>query len=163
MLFRSVSQSRYIEGEWENGLLNGYGKYESLDRTTIHIGQFKDNKFHGRGTEQRRGGDIAEMFEGIWKNGFLVKVTYEYTRKDLKINLKANEFLRDYVKKIKGNNLEEIKEEKRDQEYRQNKNLNLEIFVTEPNPEGEVFFKINTNTDTASLKINGDEVGWKLS
>jgi cytochrome c551/c552 len=37
--------------------------------------------------------------------------------------------------------------------------VNLQVSVTEPTPDGDVIISIQTNTDTASLKINGEEQG----
>jgi TonB family protein len=43
--------------------------------------------------------------------------------------------------------------------YRGNPPLNLEVTHSEPSADGSVIFNIKTNTDTASLKINGLEEG----
>jgi hypothetical protein len=50
--------------------------------------------------------------------------------------------------------------EKRQREQaRVNQRINLQVYNSEPNPDGSFYINIQTNTDTASLKINGSEEG----
>jgi osmotically-inducible protein OsmY len=56
-----------------------------------------------------------------------------------------------------------FEEEKRTREQaRNNQRLSLQVTNTQPNSEGDFVINIQTGTDTASLKINGEELGGRV-
>jgi len=57
-----------IDGEWQNGALNGKGKYQHPNGTR-YIGEWRNNKFHGKGVLHVKGKKVY----GIFKNGKLVR------------------------------------------------------------------------------------------
>jgi hypothetical protein len=60
------------------------------------------------------------------------------------------------------NERKKLEEEKRSRaQARNSQRINLQISNTQPNANGEFTVSIKTNSDTASLKINGDEQGGK--
>lgn len=53
-----------------------------------------------------------------------------------------------------------LEEENRQREFaKSTQRINLQITSTQPNAEGDLTISIQTNADTASLKINGEELG----
>jgi hypothetical protein len=52
-------------------------------------------------------------------------------------------------------------EKRQREQVRLNQRINLQVTNTEPNSDGGFFINIQTGTDTASLKINGEEQGGK--
>jgi len=67
------------EGNWENGVLNGFGKkyakgyYDTLDdenagTSLVYAGDFADNKFHGKGKQFSYSGKIE--YDGDYKEGW---------------------------------------------------------------------------------------------
>ena len=53
-----------------------------------------------------------------------------------------------------------LEEEKRQREQaKASSRINLQVFTTKPNNDGAYTISIQTNSDTASLKINGEEIG----
>ena len=58
-----------FEGHWKNGKLNGSGR-GIYGKRSYYIGNFKDNRFDGKGTECYIDGAIYQ--KGIWKNGHLI-------------------------------------------------------------------------------------------
>ena len=56
-----------------------------------------------------------------------------------------------------------FEEEKRNREQtRNNQRINLQVTNTQANVEGDFVINIQTGTDTASLKINGEELGGRI-
>ena len=56
-------------GEWQDGEMNGQGTKTWPGGK--YVGGFKDNKFHGQGTEYNSKG--AAVRSGVWENDALVK------------------------------------------------------------------------------------------
>ncbi len=128
-------------GEFDKSERNGFGfiVIRALGGLTI-IGEYKDGKRNGKGMEITPDGKIVK--EGIYQLGELIKLE----EVDIPIFLK-NEYLSaiDKSKKL----------EKKDV----NKNLNLKVTHTSPADDGIFEITIITNTDTASLLIDGVEQG----
>ena len=56
-----------------------------------------------------------------------------------------------------------VNEDNRRREFaKTNRRINLEINNTQPSADGDLVINIQTNTDTASLKINGEEQGGRV-
>lgn len=120
-------------GEFRDGKANGFGKYQS-PKGEIYIGEFKDYMNHGKGILLDKNGSIIS--EGIFEFGKIVRA--EKTNINLTSD-RSEKFPRERASNIS--------------------RLNLEISHTEPNADGDFLISINTNSDTSSLKINGEEFG----
>ena len=68
------------DGQWFKGLMQGWGEMKRYDTGISHIGEFKNNQYHGLGTAKRR----KEILRGYFKNGFLHKKidNYKITKDD---------------------------------------------------------------------------------
>jgi hypothetical protein len=103
------SNNSFYDGEFANGKFHGEGKY--TDDSTFYEGYFVNGKYHGKGNIKRlitgnseynsvreyRGYFVGnkysgtgmlidingDVFEGTWKNGYLVKGTVKYNTGDI--------------------------------------------------------------------------------
>jgi len=58
------------EGDYNEGLKHGYGRYEDLPRKNSYEGQWQSDKKHGQGTEQIEDGSVYEgRFDNDLKSG----------------------------------------------------------------------------------------------
>jgi len=125
--------------EYENSEQNGLGVFIFPDGLTF-ISQYKNGKREGKGLDIRTDGQIEK--EGIWQLGELVKLE----EVDLPI-FQKREYL-DAIGKSKKSSVEIAKNK-----------LTIKIANTEPASDGSFTVSIQTNADTASLKVNGEELG----
>jgi uncharacterized caspase-like protein len=171
---------KYI-GEFISGSPNGYGVHYFENGDTRYIGKFSttnilgiEKKFlcssvymHGTGILQKKSGDfyLGNFFydkfsgdglyitndgykqEGAWKDGkFLQEKSIE------SIRVLTENFLPDNIVLRVKDRIGQV------QKLAINK-ISLQIFIRNQNEQGEISIEINTNADTASLKINGEEQG----
>ncbi len=169
-------------GNFKDSLRNGEGTH-TLSNGDKFIGEFRDSNYHGRGIYTYANGDkyVGEfkdgkyhgqaifLFangirrEGIWENGFFVR--------EAKVSLpKLNE---NAATNNAGSGIDsenhKLAEEQRYLEKKQprekagsSQRINLQVSATLPTSDGEYFISIETNVDTASLKVNGEELGGKV-
>ena len=77
-------QIKYYEGNWLNDKMNGFGKL-SIDSKIKYEGEFKDDKYHGKGIEHFSHGE----FNGTFENG--LRMGYgEFTWKNIDKIFKGN-------------------------------------------------------------------------
>jgi hypothetical protein len=142
-----------------NGTPDGLGTWNDPHGLS-YIGEFKAGKYNGQGILIFPNGSRQE---GIWNDDQLVRKS--------KVNLPSLEFKT-------ANNIERgdlaserqrlaeerrrLENEKRQRELaKQNSGITISATATQPDPSGVVTINIQTNTDTSSLKINGEELGGK--
>ncbi len=145
-------------GEFREDKKNGQGTYTWADGGK-YIGEFKDDKKHGQGTYYRTNG---ERVEGIFENDKYVGASKVNNLANSKNNNKSEINALEQERKQLADERRKLEEEKRSREQaRSSQRINLQISNTQPNANGEFTVSIKTNSDTASLKINGDEQGGK--
>ena len=171
--FRSNDQfkgSKYV-GEFNNGKFNGQGILFRADGR-IELGEWKSDKPNGRFIEYRADGSIERS--GIFVDGNLFTSQYidpnSFTRieRNKTVPVVTDSNRRDAEAKLELERLR-LSEEKRrlDEDKRQLEQVKLSNGVliiasaTQPDSNGLVTVNIQTNTDTSSLKINGEELGGK--
>lgn len=171
-----------LEGEWRNGLLNGFGSY-SYGNGDKYAGDYKDGKPMGQGTYTYANGDryVGEFkgvkrngkgiftfadgkkMEGVWENDKFVREAKVNLPNNANANVNARNRDRDEIDRERQQLAEErrrLDEDKRQREQaRATQRLNLQVSHTQPDPEGGFSITIQTNADTASLKIDGIEEG----
>ena len=178
----TTSNGDKYEYETKNGKINGQGAI-SWATGDNYVGQFKDNYFDGQGTFTYSNGN---KYMGEWKNskwngkgihtkpdGYRFEGIFEDNRfiRDAKVNLPSlNSNTADNTER---NNLElerqrlaeerrklEAQKAQREQEKKASR-IVITATATQPDSSGVVTINIQTNTDTSSLKINGEELGGK--
>ncbi len=144
-------------GEFKNGTYHGRGKY-TQGNSEKYFGEFKDGKYHGEGILTTADG---RRFEGIWENNNFIreaKVNLPNPNDNVVPNLDRADIDRERQQ------LEEerrrLGEEKLQREQqRRSQQLNMTVSNTQPSSDGSFILNVQTNADTASLKINGNEEG----
>jgi hypothetical protein len=169
-----------LEGEWRNGLLNGFGSY-AYGNGDKYVGDYKDGKPMGQGTYTYANGDryVGEFkgvkrsgkgiftfvdgkkMEGIWENDKFVREAKVTLPNNANGNARNRD--RDEIDRERQQLAEErrrLDEDKRQREQaRATQRLSLQVSHTQPDPEGGFSITIQANADTASLKIDGIEEG----
>jgi hypothetical protein len=172
------------EGEWQNGLLDGYGgsinrygdvyvgNFLSGDRHGFgisnrsdgskYVGEFSNDGVHGYGVDIEKDGSKRE---GVWANAVLIRES----KIDFSTMQHNSIALRDYLAENGNENrrkedLRRLLENEKIQreQQRQNQRVNLQVTHTQPAADGSFTINVQTNTDTASLLVNGSEEGGRL-
>ena len=148
--------NKYV-GEWKDDKYNGQGTY-TFASGHKYVGEFKDGNMNGQGTYTFADGRVQE---GIWADNKFVRVE--------KINLPNQQtdlVLNEDRRRLEADRLalaeqqRRFDEEKRNREQaRQSSKLSLQATTTIPDANGTVIITVRTDTDTSSLKVNGEEQG----
>jgi hypothetical protein len=147
------------EGSWKNGALDGLG-VEISNAGEKYIGEFKNGLKNGLGKKYLANG---VLIMGVWENDNFIRAA-KVNLPDLIDNVVTNTDRADM-----GGNRQQLAEDRRrlEQDKRQreqaklSQRINLQASITTPTNDGEYTISIQTNADTASLKINGEELGGK--
>lgn len=153
--FTNANGNKYV-GEFFYDKMHGFGIYDLVNRGK-YVGEFKDDNFHGQGIFTMADGTTRE---GIWENNNLIlesKISIINKSND-EINVSKDNLNNERQKKY--TERRKFEEEKRNREQARNsQRLSLQVTNTQANAEGDFVINIQTGTDTASLKINGEEQG----
>jgi hypothetical protein len=169
---------KYV-GEFMDGKFIGQGTYYYLANNQFkgdkYVGEWKDGKRNGQGITYSANGGIKQS--GIYKDNLLVTSQYidpnSFTRiarnnsapavsdsqrqaieqRERQIELESQRVAEERRR---------LEEDKRQRELaKQSKRISINASATQPDSTGVVTINIQTNTDTSSLKINGEELGGK--
>ena len=152
--------SSYV-GNFSEGSYHGVGT-RTANLGPIYVGEFREGQFHGQGTITYRDGSnyVGEFTngyydgqgaytkvgrppqEGIWKNGVFVRAKR----------------IPDHIAGRTPSTPPTVAIAPRQAEASRS-TLNLTASASSPDSNGVVTLAITTNSDTASLRVNGDEVG----
>jgi len=128
---------KYV-GEWRDYRRHGQGILTKANGDK-YVGEWRDGKFNGQGTYTYANG---KSLEGIWENGRFVRA----------------ERIPDHIAGRAPSMPPPVAQVPRQAEPPRS-TLSLAVSSSPPDANGVVTFAITTNSDTASLKINGDEEG----
>jgi len=147
---------KYV-GEFKDGKYNGQGTFTFADGNK-YVGEFRDDKYNGEGIYISADG---RRQEGVWENNVFIR--------EAKVNLPnlnnnvASSLDRSDIERERQQLAEErrrLEDEKRQREQARNsQRINLQVSNTVPTSDGSYTITIQTNSDTASLKLNGEELG----
>jgi hypothetical protein len=167
------SWSQY-EGEWQNGKFNGIGTFTWPDGKK-YLGEWLDDMRNGRGIRYYSDGTIIES--GIYNNGKLVNPQYIdpniFTSiSSRKTSPEIPESQRKQVEQSKEQLEQErlrLAEERRQldaekaqrEQEKKSSRIAIKGSASQPDANGDFTISIQTGADTASLKIDGEEVGGK--
>jgi hypothetical protein len=152
----SADGEKYV-GEFKNEKKHGQGTYTWADGEK-YVGEWMDDKKHGQGVYTKADG---RRFEGIWENNkFIREAKVNLPNLNNNIATNTNRADIDRERQQLAEERRQLEEEKRQREQqRRNQRLNLTVSNTQPASDGSFTINVQTNTDTASLKINGNEEG----
>ena len=139
--FTFLNGSKYV-GEFKDGKMQGQGTYTWVDGNK-YVGNMMDNKLYGQGTYTFANGDT---YAGSFTDN---PSTNEH---------EFNEWIRSNLTLQSNTSTKQVKKQKA---VPKESTLDLKVTVSKPKENGEVTLSINTNADTASLKVNGKEEGGK--
>ena len=165
---------KYV-GDYKDGQFNGQGTLTFADGRVL-LGEWSEGKANGRLIQYSANGSIEKS--GIFKDDVLVLTQYfdprSFTRitrnnstpavsdsqrqaieqRERQVELEAQRVAEERRK---------LDEDKRQRELvKQSSRISISASATRPDSSGVVTINIQTNTDTSSLKINGDELGGKV-
>jgi hypothetical protein len=150
------NSEKYV-GDFKDGKRQGHGKV-FFGHGDSYVGQWVDNKIQGRGIYTTADG---RRFEGIFQNGKLIREEkVNVSTPDIAVAENIDRSSIELEQKQPGENEQRSEQNKREREQkRQSQRIDLQITYSKPSDDGSVTFNIQTNTDTASLLINGFEEG----
>jgi hypothetical protein len=163
-------------GEFLNGSFDGFGVLKYVNNHK-YVGEFKNSTKHGRGIFTKG----TRIEEGIFNENFYkgyTPVDFSHYSTQTAVELKHQK-LAEERRGLEPDNLQQeqqaaiererqqlaeerrrLEEDKRQREQqRRNERVNLQVTHTQPAPDGNLTITVQTNADTASLKINGTEEG----
>jgi len=174
-----VNGDRFF-GEKKNGKPNGQGVLLHRGGAKI-VGLFKDGELVGPGIKYSSDG--SRISSGLFAGAYYIvreyyvdlnifdKITHlaEFPVEKKKANLPnlsssvatstdVNDMPLERQQTTEEHSLLE-KETQRHEQAKASSRIDLKVSVTNPSADGEYTISIDTNTDTASLKINGEELG----
>jgi hypothetical protein len=168
------SDGQKYAGEYIDNKYEGQGAFKFPDGK-VWIGEWADNKANGQFVKLKQDGSIKES--GIYKNGILVKSEYitisSFTSissllKEAGLNnfqiteeQRKNIYIEQERIRVAKENLKIDKDEQHIDQKKHSRRIMINASVTQPDTDGIVAIHIETNVDTSSLKINGEELGGK--
>ena len=168
-----VDGNKYV-GEHKDGKYNGQGTFFRADGR-IGLGEWIDGRPHGQFIEYRADKTIERS--GIFEGGKLVTSQYidpnSFTRiasnsiapavseaQRVEAERLKNELERERQRLAEEKRIFDAEKAQREQEKKSSR-IAIKGNVTQPDANGDFIITIQTGADTASLKIDGDELGGK--
>jgi hypothetical protein len=178
------SNGDFYLGDFYEGMKSGEGIY-TFSNGDEYRGEFRHDKINGHGTfifatgEKYDGGfhdglrsGLGVLFKtdgdyqrGFWEKGVLVKEAYFPFEKKYEnsINASLQNIQRSATNQEENKLTDERRrtpeDKRRHEQQRQSKSLRLSTSNSQPSNDGSFNITIQTNADTASLKVNGEEQG----
>ncbi len=157
--YTRTNGDKYV-GEYKDGKFHGQGTY-TLAQGGGYTGQWLDDKPHGKGRETYADGRLPN--EGIFENGEFVRAE-RLNLPDPKIAANTDRTDIDRERQQLAEERRRLEEDKRQREQqRRSQRLSLTVSNTQPAPDGSFTINVQTNADTASLLINGEEQGGRVN
>ena len=181
--YSHANGDKYV-GEHKDGMRHGQGTF-SFSNGDKYVGEFKENKRHGLGSffhadgtkffgeyknDYANGKGIATFNdgrrqEGIWENNNFVreaKVNLPTPNSNVAANTDRAEI--DRERQLLAEERRRLEEDKQQREQqKRSQRLSLNISNTQPGSDGSFTIHVQTNADTASLLINGEEQGGRVN
>ncbi len=159
----NAGNEKYL-GEWRDGRPNGEGTH-TLANGEKYVGQWRDGKYFGQGSLYAANGTLIS--QGLWANNQLLRSgaaqpgsnpmadaqRLENDRRTAQLE-EDRQRLADERKKLDADRAQR-------ELAKQTARLSIQATATLPDANGGVTISIQTNADTSSLKINGEEQGGK--
>ncbi len=153
------SNEKY-DGEWRDGKPNGQGIH-TISTGDRYIGSWRDGRYHGQGTLYAANGSVIS--QGIWADNQLVRATTVNNNQlsdaqKVEVERLAKQ-LQEERQRLAEDRARLDSDKVQREQAKQSSLLSLQATATSPDKNGDFLIKIQTNADTSSLKINGEEIG----
>jgi hypothetical protein len=152
---------KYV-GNFKDAMRNGLGM-KTLANGTWYYGEWQNDGPHGQGIIFYSHSGKRE--EGIWADGKFIreaKVNLPTLNNNIATNTDRTDI--DRERQQLAEERRRLEEEKRQREQqRRNERINLQVTHTQPNIDGSFTINVQTNTDTSSMRINGEEQGGRAN
>ena len=148
------------QGEWQSGKPHGQGTH-TFASGERYIGTWRDGKYHGQGILYALNGSVIS--QGTWADNQLVKAS-SGTNTQLSdaqrqgVERRAAQVEEDRQRVAQERAKLDADKAQREQ-AKQAARIAIEGTFTQPDTNGDFTISIQTNADTSSLKINGEEIG----
>lgn len=155
-VYTFANGDKYV-GEFKDGSYDGQGTY-IFANGNMYSGEYKSGKRNGQGIEITADG---KRLEGIWKdNDFIREAKINLPNLNINEVTNTDRVDTDRNRQQLAEERRRLEGEKRPREQaRNNQRINLQVYNTVPASDGSYTITIQTNSDTASLKLNGEELG----
>ena len=154
----TASGEKYV-GEFKDGKIHGYGTLTTAIGEK-YVGEIKDGLMHGQGTLTTA---IGEKYVGEFKDGLMSGQGIIY---DAKGNIAQSGIFKDNKlstsQYVDPNKFTRIAKSDPSLAISDPRRVILQVNNSQPSAEGDFTINIQTNADTASLKVNGEEQGGRL-
>ena len=173
--FTFADGDKYV-GEFKDGEFDGQGYYTYADGS-VWLGEWAEGKANGQLIQYTADNSIQES--GIYVNNTLVTSQYidpnSFTRiarntTSPEVSDSQLQAIEEREKQVEleaqrvGEERRKLDEDKRQREQaKQASRISITASATQPDSNGVLTINIHTNSDTSSLKINGEELGGRVS
>jgi len=147
--FQSYAKGGYYTGMWKLDKFDDFG-IVTYSNDDYYLGFHRRGERHGKGIYYSIDG---KQRSGIWQEGRLIKaetVTLEEAFEFSKRNEKLSNVRKGDINKFRQGS---------SSEKNSDNGIDLKASISQPDANGAFTINIQTNADTASLKINGEEQG----
>jgi hypothetical protein len=159
--------NQYI-GEFKDGKLHGQGNAVTANGEK-YVGEFKEGKPHGQGSFSTAMGEkyVGEIVDGVMSGRGIIfdaqgNIVQSGIFKDNKLLTSQYIDPNSFTRIARSSTAPVVSDSQRQRELaKQASRISINASVTQPDSSGVVTISIQTNTDTSSLKINGEELGGK--
>jgi len=150
------------QGEWQNGKPQGQGTH-TFASGERYVGAWRDGKYHGQGALYAVNGSVIS--QGTWAENQLVKAssatnTQLSDAQHIEVERRAAQVEEDRQRVAQERAKLDSDKAQREQ-AKQASPIAIVSNFTQPDVNGDFTISIQTNADTSSLKINGEEIGGK--
>ena len=148
------------QGEWQSGKPHGQGTH-TFASGERYIGTWRDGRYHGQGVLYAANGSVIS--QGTWADNQLVKAssgtsTQLSDAQRQEVERRAAQVEEDRQRVAQERAKLDADKAQREQ-AKQAARIAIEGTFTQPDTNGDFTISIQTNADTSSLKINGEEIG----
>ncbi len=156
---RFENNGNVYHGEYRNGNPDGFGIYYYFDGS-VYKGSWKDGNWDGVGVHVMPSG---KTFPGTYSKNARVKehpVNFDVpTKKKDLVGIDESKEFGQGLQENRGRVQELNEVPKKREQARTSQPIKLQVSNTTPASDGSYTIRIQTNADTASLKLNGEEQG----
>ena len=154
-----ASNEKY-QGEWQGGKPNGQGTH-TFANGERYIGGWREGRYHGPGVMYAANGSVIS--QGTWADNQLVKSSSGTgsqlsDAQRLEVDRRAAQ-LEDDRQRLAQDRARLDADKAQREQAKQAARIVIQASASQPDANGDYTIRIQTNADTSSFKIDGQEIG----